>query len=109
MSLQNVVEKVMAVSESLEAERRSSEVNRVNTFKNFSALYEQTQQLLANQATLTKKADSSLELAIELSEKMDLQNLQMDRQSAMIQQLMRTVEAQNNIIISLQSQSIHGV
>lgn len=102
MSLQNVAEKVMELSETFHSHKR-------DVFKNTKALYEQNQQLLANQATLTKKADSSLELAIELSEKMDLQNLQMDRQSAMIQQLMRTVEAQNNIIISLQSQTIHGV
>lgn len=102
MSTEIVVKKVMDLSETFHTHKR-------DTFKNFSALYEQNQQLLANQATLTKKADSSLELAIELSEKMDLQNLQMDRQSAMIQQLMRTVEAQNNIIISLQSQNVHGV
>lgn len=102
MSLQNVVEGLMELKETVHSHKR-------DVFKNAKALYEQNQQLLANQAALTKKADSSLELAIELSEKMDLQNLKMDRQNAMIQQLMRAVEAQNNIIISLQSQNAHGV
>lgn len=102
VSLQNVVETVMEVSEEFRSHKR-------DVFKNTKALYEQNQQLLANQATLTKKADSSLELALELSEKMDLQNQQMDRQNAMIQELLRTVEAQNNTIISLQSQNNHGV
>lgn len=96
MSIENVATRMMDLS-------KTTQSLKAMCFQNFKFVYEKLNEVITNQATLTKKADSSLELAIELSEKMDLQNLQMERQSAMIQELLRTVEAQNNIIISLQN------
>lgn len=102
MSFQKLAESQMEISEGVNSLKR-------NCFKNFSALYEQSHKLHDNQVTLTRKADSSLELALELSEKMDFLLKEMELQRAENQELRRTVNAQNNIIISLQSQAVHGV